>query len=237
MGGSALLNEVDGNLCLWKRDAAVELHWQGKHRGAEFAPLMFEMKGVQSELVKDSKGRIMPTVMAVPLLEARAMQIAEMAVSMEDRLLLNIEANDAQSIRQRCVEITAPASRGCWKSCKAKSWSADFAVIGCSPRRAKRPSRSSGMEAPLSIQTCKSTVPNTVPSGMSGTALEQCSGTVFRLGTDCSRPKQLIEFAEKNPEQSWNSPKNRHSCPNSPRSLERGLEVDTVPTAQTEATQ
>lgn len=105
MGGSALLNEVDGNLCLWKRDAAVELHWQGKHRGAEFAPLMFEMKGVQSELVKDSKGRIMPTVMAVPLLEARAMQIAEMAVSMEDRLLLNIEANDAQSIRQRCVEI------------------------------------------------------------------------------------------------------------------------------------
>jgi hypothetical protein len=103
--GSALLNEVDGNLCLWKRDAAVELHWQGKHRGAEFAPLMFEMKGVQSELVKDSKGRIMPTVMAVPLLEARAMQIAEMAVSMEDRLLLNIEANDAQSIRQRCVEI------------------------------------------------------------------------------------------------------------------------------------
>lgn len=105
MGGSALLNEVDGNLCLWKRDAAVELHWQGKHRGAEFAPLMFEMKGVQSELVKDSKGRIMPTVMAVPLLETRAMEIAEMAVSMEDRLLLNIEANEAQSIRQRCVEI------------------------------------------------------------------------------------------------------------------------------------
>lgn len=105
MGGSALLNEVDGNLCLWKRDAAVELHWQGKHRGAEFEPLMFEVKGVESDRVRDSKGRIMPTVMAVPLMEVRALEIATMAVSMEDRLLLNIEQYDAQSIRQRCVEI------------------------------------------------------------------------------------------------------------------------------------
>lgn len=105
MGGSALLNEVDGNLCLWKRDAAVELHWQGKHRGAEFAPLMFEMKGVQSELVKDSKGRVMPTVMAVPLLEVRAMEIAETVVHLEDRLLLSIEASETLSIRQRCVDI------------------------------------------------------------------------------------------------------------------------------------
>jgi len=105
MGGSALLNEVDGNLCLWKRDAAIEMHWQGKHRGAEFAPLMFEVKGVESDLVKDSKGRIMPTVMAIPLMETRALEIATGAVAMEDRLLLNIESYDAMSIRQRCVEI------------------------------------------------------------------------------------------------------------------------------------
>lgn len=112
MGGSALLNEVDGNLCLWKRESAVELHWQGKHRGAEFDPLMFEVKGVESDRVRDSKGRIMPTVMAVPLLETRAMEIAELAVSMEDRLLLNIERNDAQSIRQRCVEIGLVSKTG-----------------------------------------------------------------------------------------------------------------------------
>ena len=105
MGGSALLNEVDGNLCLWKRDAAIEMHWQGKHRGAEFAPLMFEVKGVESDRVRDSKGRIMPTVMAIPLMETRAMEIATMAVSMEDRLLLNLERYDAMSVRQRCVEI------------------------------------------------------------------------------------------------------------------------------------
>lgn len=112
MGGSALLNEVDGNLCLWKREAAVEMHWQGKHRGAEFAPLMFELKGVESAKIKDSRGRVMPTVMAIPLLETRAMEIATLAVSMEDRLLLNIERYDAQSIRQRCVEIGMVSSAG-----------------------------------------------------------------------------------------------------------------------------
>lgn len=112
MGGSALLNEVDGNLCLWKRDAAVEMHWQGKHRGAEFEPLMFEVKGVESDRVRDSKGRIMPTVMAIPLMEVRALEIATMAVSMEDRLLLNIEQYDAQSIRQRCVEIGLVNAKG-----------------------------------------------------------------------------------------------------------------------------
>lgn len=116
MGGSALLNEVDGNLCLWKRDSAVEMHWQGKHRGAEFEPLMFEMKGVQSEKVRDSKGRIMPTVMAVPLLETRAMEIASQSVSMEDRLLLNIDQWPAQSIRQRCVEIRLVNDKGDPKS-------------------------------------------------------------------------------------------------------------------------
>lgn len=112
MGGSALLNEVDGNLCLWKRDAAIEMHWQGKHRGAEFEPLMFEIKGVESDRVRDSKGRIMPTVMAIPLMEYRALEIATGAVTMEDRLLLNVEQYDAMSIRQRCVEIGMVNSAG-----------------------------------------------------------------------------------------------------------------------------
>ena len=105
MGGSALLNEVDGNLCLWKRETAVELHWQGKHRGAEFDPLNFELVGLTSEKVRDSKGRLMPTVMARPLMEMRAMQIATDRLSAIEKLILNIEQYEAQSIRQRCVEI------------------------------------------------------------------------------------------------------------------------------------
>jgi hypothetical protein len=105
MGGSALLNEVDGNLCLWKRETAVELHWQGKHRGAEFEPLQFELVGVSSEKIKDSKGRLMPTVMAQPLLEMRAMEIATRAHTVKERLLLSIENSDGLSITQRCVDV------------------------------------------------------------------------------------------------------------------------------------
>lgn len=112
MGGSALLNEVDGNLCIWKRESAIEMHWQGKHRGAEFEPLAFELKPVTSERVKDRKGRLMPTVMAVPLLEIRAMEIATSAHTLTERLLLNIEAHDGLSMRQRCVDIGLVSADG-----------------------------------------------------------------------------------------------------------------------------
>lgn len=112
MGGSALLNEVDGNLCLWKRDTAVELHWQGKHRGPDFMPIMFELKGIESDKIKDSKGRAMPTVMAVPLLEMRAMEIAANAYTTKERLLLSIEASDSLSVAQRCLNIGMVNSKG-----------------------------------------------------------------------------------------------------------------------------
>lgn len=105
MGGSALLNEVDGNLCIWKRETAVEMHWQGKHRGADFEPLNFELVGTTSERVKDSKGRDMPTVLAQPLLEIRAVEIAHHAHDIRDRLLLNIAYNESTSVAQRCVDI------------------------------------------------------------------------------------------------------------------------------------
>lgn len=112
MGGSALLNEVDGNLCLWKRESAVEMHWQGKHRGADFEALNFELVGITSDKVKDAKGRLMPTVMARPLLMTRALQIAVESMSIEDRLLLNIAAYEAQSMADRCVEIGLVNSDG-----------------------------------------------------------------------------------------------------------------------------
>lgn len=112
MGGSALLNEVDGNLCIWKRETAIEMHWQGKHRGAEFDPLAFELVPVTSEKVKDRKGRLMPTVMARPLMEMRALDIASAAQSKTERLLLNIRDYDGQSMRQRCVEIGMVSSAG-----------------------------------------------------------------------------------------------------------------------------
>ncbi|RYB01301.1 AAA family ATPase, partial [Lichenibacterium ramalinae] len=70
-GGGAILNEVDGNLTLWRRSEGpagiVELHWQGKLRGLEFAPIPFRFEITSSPEVTDAKGRevSLPTMLPV----------------------------------------------------------------------------------------------------------------------------------------------------------------------------
>jgi hypothetical protein len=66
-GGSAFLNEVDGNLTCVKREAMTEVHWLGKFRGPDFAPLPFKLTPGTSEKLKDSKDRLIWTVTAQPL--------------------------------------------------------------------------------------------------------------------------------------------------------------------------
>jgi AAA domain len=57
-GSGAILNEVDGNLTLSKGDGGlVRLHWHGKLRGLEFAPLPFRIETACSPDVLDVKGR------------------------------------------------------------------------------------------------------------------------------------------------------------------------------------
>jgi AAA domain len=71
IGGGAYLNEIDGNLTAWANDERqVTLHWQGKFRGPEFEPLSFELVMVESPKVVDAKGRLMPSVVAIPISEA-----------------------------------------------------------------------------------------------------------------------------------------------------------------------
>jgi hypothetical protein len=68
-GGGAFIAEVDGNLICRKDDSAVELHWQGKYRGPDFAPITFQLKTVTHECLRDSRDRLIPTVIASPLSE------------------------------------------------------------------------------------------------------------------------------------------------------------------------
>jgi hypothetical protein len=58
-GTGAILNEIDGNLTLWKKTETgfAKLHWQGKLRGIEFEPLNFRFEIVSSPDVVDAKGR------------------------------------------------------------------------------------------------------------------------------------------------------------------------------------
>jgi hypothetical protein len=64
-GGGNFLNAVDGNLTAAKTDSTTELHTQGKFRGVEFAPMHFLIKTVTHQDVKDSRGRLIPTVICL----------------------------------------------------------------------------------------------------------------------------------------------------------------------------
>jgi hypothetical protein len=111
-GGSSLLNEVDGNLAVWNDDGLVTLHWQGKIRGPDFDPIKMELATIRSDLVKDRKGRIMPSVVALPVLETRAMQLAEETMSREDRVLLSIRSQPALSVADRAIACRIIGSTG-----------------------------------------------------------------------------------------------------------------------------
>jgi hypothetical protein len=92
-GGSAFLNEVDGNLTVWADDGIATLHWQGKHRGPSFDPMEFELVRTEPPGLVDEKGRQMPCTVARPLLIARGEQIAKENITREDRALQAIRAN------------------------------------------------------------------------------------------------------------------------------------------------
>jgi hypothetical protein len=71
-GGGAFVAEVDGNLVLTRDRGLVKLHWQTKHRGPDFEPLYFELQTVTVPGMVDSRGRLVPTVIAVSPADAAA---------------------------------------------------------------------------------------------------------------------------------------------------------------------
>jgi len=87
-GGGAFLAEIDGNLTARAGTSGVEVHWQGKFRGPDFAPMVFQLRTVTHERLKDSKGRLIPTVVASPLSEQAREEIAKATRSHEDEMLV-----------------------------------------------------------------------------------------------------------------------------------------------------
>jgi hypothetical protein len=96
-GGGSFLNQVDGNLTAAKTDNTTELHWQGKFRGVEFAPMHFMLRTVTHERLKDSKGRSIPTVVSDWISDGTKEEIAAQKVKDEDRMLALIEADPRAS--------------------------------------------------------------------------------------------------------------------------------------------
>jgi hypothetical protein len=116
-GGGAFLNEVDGNLTLWKIDDISTLHWQGKFRGPDFAPVPFLLKTIRSDKVKDTKGRQMPNVMAKALTESESRDAAAKSISDEDALLQAIAARPRAHYEDLCIRLGWIGEKGAekWK--------------------------------------------------------------------------------------------------------------------------
>ena len=88
LGGSNFINEVDGNLTLWAEDKTCVLHHHpAKWRGSPFEQLEFELRTVVSDTVKDTKGRHMPSVVAVPITEQGAERRGAVAEADENTVL------------------------------------------------------------------------------------------------------------------------------------------------------
>lgn len=104
-GGGAFIAEVDGNLTANKDDSTVELHWQGKFRGPDFAPLQFVLKTVTHQQLKTSRGRLIPTVIASHLTETAREAMAGVTRSNEDKLLAEISRNEKASLAALAVAL------------------------------------------------------------------------------------------------------------------------------------
>ena len=112
-GGGAFLNEVDGNLTLWTEDKEItSLHWQGKFRGPDFEPIQFRLRIIKDEQYLDSKGRLLPSVIALPIDAVQAERIEEETHKQEDRVLLSFDDNPDLSIRERARLLGFVAENG-----------------------------------------------------------------------------------------------------------------------------
>jgi hypothetical protein len=111
-GGGAFIAEVDGNLTCWKTDSLVTLHWQGKFRGPDFAPLTFQLESVTSPQLKDSKGRQIPSVVAKALSETEKRRAEAGSRDDEDALLLAIADHPRASYAGLAVALGWVSDKG-----------------------------------------------------------------------------------------------------------------------------
>lgn len=93
-GGGSFLNEVDGNLvCLREPGNMIaEVHWHGKFRGSDFAPIAFKLKAGTSDKLKDTKGRLLWTVTATPVGDEEKIMEEETLRENENKVLSLLNA-------------------------------------------------------------------------------------------------------------------------------------------------
>jgi AAA domain len=113
-GGGAFLNEVDTNLVCIKEPntPVVQLHWRGKVRGVDFAPIPFELQPGQTERLKDSKGRLIWTVTAHPISDEEQTSREGQARFYEDQILALMLQKPGLSLTEMASALNWTYSNG-----------------------------------------------------------------------------------------------------------------------------
>lgn len=87
-GGGAFLNEVDGNIALRRDGDTIVAFALGKFRGPEFSPINFGLKVIRNHpRLVDTKGRPVPTIVALPISASEQARQEERAQTNEDKVL------------------------------------------------------------------------------------------------------------------------------------------------------
>jgi hypothetical protein len=89
---------MDGNLTAVRTDMSIEMHWQGKFRGPDFAPIGFMLRSVTHQDLKDSKGNLIPTVVAKHLSDIEQEDLKRVAQTDDTQLLKAIAENGSASL-------------------------------------------------------------------------------------------------------------------------------------------
>lgn len=108
-GGGAFLNEVDGNIALRRDGDTITAFALGKFRGPEFPAINFALKVVRDHpQLKDTKGRQIPTIIALPISAAE-----------QERIEITLEKNEDKILELLCNEpglkVIRIAERLRWK--------------------------------------------------------------------------------------------------------------------------
>jgi hypothetical protein len=101
-GSGAILNEIDGNLTLWKKPETgiVSLHWQGKLRGLEFEPAHFRFEITGCPEILDAKGREVRLPTMRPATEQSADDCERQEVDTDKALLRAMIDSPGAAIRE-----------------------------------------------------------------------------------------------------------------------------------------
>jgi hypothetical protein len=106
-GGGAFLAEIDANLTLWADGdrETTSLHWQGKIRGADFQPITFGLVPVTINDKRDSKGRLLVSVIASLRTSEQADQSIRAAVTDENAVLEWLRRHPGISIKDIALNL------------------------------------------------------------------------------------------------------------------------------------